>query len=142
MAALEECVNQLAGISVLLVDDEVEQTELTALVLEEAGARVFAVTSGSAATRLLPTFRPSVLLSDIAMPSETGYELIRRIRRLEAERGGRIAAVALTANVTAEDRQAADEAGFDAYLAKPVDPTLLIEVVRSLAGRSAAREPV
>jgi CheY-like chemotaxis protein len=80
--------------------------------------------------------RPDVLLGDIGMPNEDGYSMIRRIRALPPEQGGRTPAAALTAFARAEDRTAALLAGYQMHLAKPVNPTELIAVVANLAGRS------
>jgi CheY-like chemotaxis protein len=80
--------------------------------------------------------RPDVLVSDIGMPDEDGYELIRRVRRLKPEEGGRTPAVALTAYARDEDRRKAVRAGFQTHLAKPAAPDKLAEAVASLAGRT------
>ena len=81
---------------------------------------------------------PDVLVSDIGMPGEDGYSLIRRVRRLEAERGGATPAVAVTAYARAEDRVNAIRAGFQHHLSKPIEPAELIAIVASLAGRHPA----
>ena len=75
---------------------------------------------------------PDLLLSDIAMPGEDGYALIRQVRALAADRGGRIPAAALTAYATLEDRRKALLAGYNEHIPKPVDPTRLIATVASL----------
>jgi CheY-like chemotaxis protein len=80
--------------------------------------------------------RPQVLLCDIEMPGEDGYSLIRRIRALGPERGGNIAAAALTAYARGEDRTRALRAGFQLYVSKPVAITELVTVVANLAGRA------
>jgi len=82
-----------------------------------------------------------VLLSDIAMPGEDGYALIARVRALPAERGGGVAAAALTAYATAEDRARALRAGYDDHLAKPVDPVALVSAVAALAEKWPAMPP-
>ncbi len=84
---------------------------------------------------MLQAERPDVLVSDIGMPNEDGYTLIRRVRALGAERGGNVPAVALTAYARAEDRMRAIRAGFQMHVPKPVEPAELITMVASLAGR-------
>jgi signal transduction histidine kinase/ActR/RegA family two-component response regulator len=125
----------LDGLRVLVVDDEPDFRDLLVTLLEERGAAVHAAASAAEALRTLPSLRPDVLLSDIAMPDVDGYELIRRLRALPAESGGRVPAVALTAYARAEDRRRVLLSGFNMYLAKPVDPEELVAVVASLGGR-------
>jgi CheY-like chemotaxis protein len=79
--------------------------------------------------------QPDVLVSDIGMPGENGYSLIRKLRQLEAERGGRIPAIALTAYARSEDRAAAIAAGFQLHISKPVDPAQLAAVVANIVKR-------
>ena len=84
---------------------------------------------------MLQQCRPDVLVSDIEMPNQDGYSLIRRIRALEPDRGGRTPAVALSAYSRPEDRIRSLMAGFNLHVSKPVEPTELVTVVASLAGR-------
>jgi signal transduction histidine kinase/ActR/RegA family two-component response regulator len=127
----------LEGLSVLVVDDEPDARDLLVAVLEQEGARVTAVGSAAAALEALSREpRPDILLSDIAMPHEDGYMLIRRIRALPPDDGGLIPAVAVTAYARAEDRRVALTAGFQAHLTKPVRPIELTTIVGSLARRS------
>jgi CheY-like chemotaxis protein len=86
--------------------------------------------------------RPAVLLSDIGMPEEDGYSLIRRVRRLPAHEGGEIPAAALTAFARGEDRSRTISSGFQMHLSKPVEPSALLAAVASLAGRWSADEVV
>jgi CheY-like chemotaxis protein len=123
----------LVGVRVLVVDDEDDARDLVETVLGEAGASVRTVASAQDARRAMALQRPDVLVSDIGMPDEDGYELMRRVRALGAEEGGDIPSVALTAFARAEDRKRATDAGFDRYLPKPVDPRELVHVVRLLA---------
>jgi CheY-like chemotaxis protein len=119
------------------VDDEPDARDLLVAVLEQEGARVTAVGSAAAALEALSREpRPDILLSDIAMPHEDGYMLIRRIRALPPDDGGLIPAVAVTAYARAEDRRVALTAGFQAHLTKPVRPIELTTIVGSLARRS------
>jgi PAS domain S-box-containing protein len=121
----------LQGLRVLVVEDEPDARELLLLTLEFSGAQVEAVTSARQALESLPVFKPDVLLSDIGLPVESGYELIRKVRSLPSA-AGRIPAVALTAFATEKDRQLAISAGFQMHLAKPVDPDVLIEAIEHL----------
>jgi CheY-like chemotaxis protein len=122
----------LEGVRVLIVEDETDARELLTLTLECSGARVEAVESAQEALDNLQHFRPHVLLSDIGLPVESGYELIRKVRLLSSE-ASRLPAVALTAFATEKDRQLALSAGFQVHLSKPVDPDVLIEAIDRLA---------
>jgi CheY-like chemotaxis protein len=123
---------RLEGIRVLLVEDEKHARESVTTFLQMLGAEVLAVDSAADAMSALNLGIPDVLLSDIGMPDEDGYSLIRRIRIWESQHGARIPAAALTAYVRADDRAAALTAGFDTHLAKPVEPAELVNVVRQL----------
>ncbi|MGH7267810.1 MAG: response regulator, partial [Candidatus Rokuibacteriota bacterium] len=103
--------------------------------LQAAGASVAAAASAAEARGALGTVTPDVLVCDIGMPGESGYTVIRDVRALGPDRGGRLPAVALTAYASVEDRERAVSAGFDRHLAKPVDPADLVAVVAALAGR-------
>jgi signal transduction histidine kinase/integral membrane sensor domain MASE1/CheY-like chemotaxis protein len=122
----------LDGLRVLVVEDEPDARELLALTLEVSGATVEAVESAQAALNNMPLFKPDVLLSDIGLPIESGYDLIRKVRSLSSE-SSKIPAVALTAFATEKDRQMALSAGFQDHLAKPVEPTALVELIERLA---------
>ncbi|HVR98808.1 MAG TPA: response regulator [Thermoanaerobaculia bacterium] len=132
---LQGCPPNLAGLKVLVVDDEADVRDLVTLMLEKCDAQVVAVESVAEALQVLPELRPDVLLSDLAMPGEDGYDLIRRIRALPASAGGRIPAAAITAYARAEDRRRTLLAGFNLHVAKPIDPSELLAVVASLSGR-------
>ena len=125
----------LAGIRVLLVDDEVDARELISAVLAQSGAEVVATASAAEALDALARARPHVLVSDISMPDEDGYALLRRVRSLGLDRGARLPAVALTAYARPEDRARALAVGFQVHVPKPVEPAELVEVVARLAGR-------
>jgi signal transduction histidine kinase/CheY-like chemotaxis protein len=122
------------GIGVLIVDDEVDGRELLALFLRQCGAQVTAVGSAREALAEIQRVTPGVLISDLAMPGVDGYELIRRVRALPG--GARIPAVALTGHAGAGARADAFLAGFDTYVAKPVDPAELAAVVIRLGRRT------
>ncbi len=125
----------LKGVKVLVVDDEPDARELVRRVLESAEATVITVGSAQEALERLIQDRPDVLVSDIGMPDEDGYDLIRRVRALGQDNGGATPALALTAFARSEDRQRAFMAGFQLHVAKPVEPSELVAVVASLAGK-------
>ncbi|HYO07381.1 MAG TPA: PAS domain-containing protein [Tepidisphaeraceae bacterium] len=135
-ARLPDLCVQIAGVRVLVVDDEPDARSLVKRLLEDCDAVV--TTAGSAAEALerVQAERPDVLVSDIGMPGEDGYSLIRRVRALGAERGGTVPAVALTAYARSEDRMRTVLAGFQMHVSKPVEPAELITMVASLAGRT------
>jgi PAS domain S-box-containing protein len=124
----------LKGVSVLVVDDEPDALHLIKAVLEMRGARVTAVGSAAAAWGALEEAWPDLLLCDIGMPGEDGYQLIRRLRA-SAGRGPTLPSVALTAYAGDADRALALEAGYQLHVPKPVDPAALVEVIADLTGR-------
>jgi signal transduction histidine kinase/ActR/RegA family two-component response regulator len=126
----------LSGVKVLVVDDEPDARELIRSVLEECNATVLAAASATEALELAERERPELLLSDIGMPGIDGYELLKRVRALGADSGGRVAAIALTAFARSEDRTRALRAGFMAHISKPVEPAELVATVASVAGRA------
>ena len=123
----------LRGIRVLVVDDEADARETLREILEHCNAEVLTAGSAGEALDMLPRWRPDVLLSDVGMPEEDGYDLIRRVRELPAEDGGRTPAAALTAFARGEDRLRALRAGFQMHVAKPVEVQELAAVVASLS---------
>jgi CheY-like chemotaxis protein len=125
----------LAGLRVLVVDDEPDTLDFIVTVLEGRGAEVTAASTAAEAFRMMREVKPDVLVSDIGMPNEDGYALIREVRRLEDAEGGRTPAVALTAYAREADRREAIRAGFQTHMTKPVEPSELAEVIASLAGR-------
>jgi len=126
-------VINLTGRRILVVDDEADARDLLAEILGQAGADVTAVDSADEALQTLRRWRPDVLLSDIGMPGDDGYVLIRKVRALGAAEGGLVRALALTAYARSEDRTLALEAGFHAHIAKPVDPLELTALIAGLA---------
>ncbi|HEY9285254.1 MAG TPA: PAS domain S-box protein [Pyrinomonadaceae bacterium] len=130
-----ECPERLDGLRVLVVDDEQDARELLAAGLGQCGAQVTTASSAREALEALTGEKFGVLISDIGMPGEDGYELIRRVRALPADGGGMTPAVALTAYARAEDRLRAMRAGFEMHVAKPVELTELIVVIANLARR-------
>jgi signal transduction histidine kinase/DNA-binding response OmpR family regulator len=131
----------LYGVRVLIVDDEPDAREVIGQILRRCGADTAAAGSTREALAVLGRERPDVLLSDIAMPDEDGYELIRQVRALPPEEGGGLPAVALTAYARDEDRQIAIAAGFQAHLVKPVEPIVLASAVAGLAPKAPERRP-
>jgi signal transduction histidine kinase len=125
----------LSGIRVLLVEDHPDARELVTTVLEAAGARVTAVGTAADALASIDRERPDVLLSDLEMPGQDGYELVRQLRARPAQLGGEVPAAALTAYADGEHRTRALASGFQAHVAKPVQPDTLLDVVRRLACR-------
>ncbi|AFZ14093.1 GAF sensor hybrid histidine kinase [Crinalium epipsammum PCC 9333] len=123
----------LNGLQVLIVDDEEDTRFLLTIALENYGAKVTAVSSATEALVAVQELMPDVLVSDIGMPNEDGYTLIRKIRALEPEKGGKIPAAALTAYARSEDSQKAIALGFQKHIAKPVEPAELVAVIASLA---------
>ena len=129
----------LHGCRVVLVEDEPDGRELLAESLRKAGAHVVAVGTAAEGFEAIRRSPPDVLVSDIAMPDEDGYSLVRRVRRLAPEHGGRVPAIACSAYAREEDRLRALAAGFQRHLAKPLDPADLVALVARLARRDAAR---
>jgi CheY-like chemotaxis protein len=129
----------LDDVTVLVVDDDPDAREVLGEMLRLRGAHVTVAASAAEALQAFTEVLPQVLISDIAMPDQDGLELIRRIRRLKSQGGGRTPALALTAHAGPNDSMAALAAGFDRYLAKPVDPKELVGVVAQLAGRIERR---
>lgn len=120
----------LQGLDVLVVEDDCEASEMMTLVLSERGMAVRTAPDYAAALQAMQQAWPAVLVSDIGLPGRDGYELVRRVRQLERERGGgRLPVIALTAFGRPEDRQKALEAGFDVHLGKPIKPHQLLEAI-------------
>ncbi len=134
---------QLDGVRVLVVDDEEIARELVAMILTQAGAAT--LTAGSVAmamstlAALPPEQYPDVVISDLSMPDEDGYSLIRQIRQLSPERGGQLPVIALTAFGRMEDRVRVLGAGFQTHITKPVEAEELVSVIASLVTRQVGR---
>jgi CheY-like chemotaxis protein len=122
----------LTGVKVLVVDDDADARAVVSTALAQCGARTAAVTSAQEALQVLTQFRPDVVVSDIGMPGEDGYSLIRRIRALSDDVRD-VPAIALTGFATADDQRRALTAGFQQFVPKPVKVEALAEVVRALA---------
>ena len=128
-------VPALAGVRVLVVDDERDAREIISVILGEAGAEMATASSTREALDLVERWKPDVLISDIGMPGESGYDLIRKVRALPAGKGGQTPAIALTAYARVEDRLKILSAGFQMHVPKPIEPIELATVVASLAKR-------
>ncbi len=125
----------LAGLRVLLVDDEPDAREVLTAILNEAGAEVITAAGAHAGLELITRWKPDVLISDIGMPGEDGYDLIRKVRALSPDQGGRVPAIALTAFARTQDRLRVLSAGYQTHVPKPVEPVELATVVASLTRR-------
>src|SRR5262249_13802990 len=136
-AAAAASAPSLAGVRILIVDDDPNAVELNEQILTQAGGEVQRSAGGNEALPLLRHWLPDVLVSDIEMPGGDGYSLIRRVRALEPDRGGKTPAVALSAYGRPEDRVRSLMAGFNFHVSKPVEPSELVTIVASLAGRVA-----
>ncbi len=126
------CPPELTGVRLLIVDDDVDARELLAELFSRCGATVSSAESAAEGLARLQAERPDVVISDIGMPGEDGFELISSIRALPRDEGGRTPAVALTAYARHEDRARVILAGFQNHLAKPVEPLEILAVVASL----------
>jgi PAS domain S-box-containing protein len=127
----------LEGLQILVVDDDPDACELLETTFEEKGASVRSVQSVRAAKEALESFPPHLLLTDVGMPDQDGYALIKWVRDKERTQGRHVPAVALTAFASQADREHALAEGFDAHVAKPADPVDLARTVARLAGRYA-----
>jgi PAS domain S-box-containing protein len=137
-AASDEGRVRLDGVRVMVVDDEADTRDLLSFSLRNYGAEVTALGSASEALAAIQQDKPDVLVSDIGLPGDDGYDLIRQVRALDEQRGGRVPAAALTAYAKDEDSHRAIAAGFQAHVTKPVELAELANVVASLAGREPA----
>jgi DNA-binding response OmpR family regulator len=127
-----ETSGTLAGLDILVVEDDNDTRFFITTVLEMDGAKVIPVISADAARQVLSELQPDVLISDIGLPGEDGYTFIRKFRALKSNKCGRVPAIALTAYTDSEARIRALEGGFDTHVSKPVDPDELVEIVANL----------
>ncbi len=130
----------LAGLRILLVDDERDTLDWMTVFLEQLGAIVQSASSAEKAFAAIGLFKPNILLSDIGMPEEDGYSLLKRVR--SCENGSQISAIALTAYARLEDRERAIAAGFQDHLAKPIEPDQLINTLIKIGARSQRLNPL
>jgi CheY-like chemotaxis protein len=122
----------LAGLRILIVDDDLDSREVLGAVLALRSAEVRSAGSVREALELLTEWNPDVLISDIGMPGEDGYDLIREVRLRSTEEGGRIPAIALTGYAAVQDAERALSAGYQSHLSKPIEPSLLVSVIASV----------
>ncbi|MGA9379579.1 MAG: response regulator, partial [Phormidium sp.] len=136
--SLTLATGSLIGLRILVVDDDIDSCELVANVLTQYGALVKIAFSAGEALKIIKKLKPDVLVSDLGMPGEDGYTLIRKIRELEASGGVTICAVAIALSAFArdEDRRQAIQAGFQMHVPKPVEPENLAKVVATLVKQS------
>jgi len=125
-------LDHLHGVHVLIVEDDADSRNVLALLLQKLGALVEAVPSAREAVDRVTHRRPDVLVSDIGMPEEDGYSLIRRVREMPADAAKKLPAIALTAYARRQDAEAAIGAGFDCHLPKPVAPAELIRAIKKV----------
>jgi CheY-like chemotaxis protein len=125
-------LDRLQGLHVLIVEDDTDSRNVLALLLQKLGALVEAVPSAKEAMARVVSRRPDVIVSDIGMPEEDGYSLIRRLRQLPADLEKKLPAIALTAYARKQDADAAIDAGYDRHLPKPVAPAELIRAIKSV----------
>jgi PAS domain S-box-containing protein len=136
LPSLADGTTPLAGLRILVVDDEADIRDYVTTVLEEYGAQVQEVASVDAALIAVEQARPDLLISDIGMPEEDGYSLIQKMRALASKHGFSLPAIALTAYARDEDRQRALAAGFQLHATKPIEPIKLVISIAKLVGRS------
>jgi signal transduction histidine kinase/CheY-like chemotaxis protein len=129
-------ITELAGVRAVVVDDEADVRSAVARLLEQAGASVVCLASGTNIVEVLVEHRPHVLVFDLGMPGEDGYSLIRRVRGLPTVAGGATPAISLTAHARSEDRARALAAGFNEHLPKPIEVQGLVQAIRELAACS------
>jgi PAS domain S-box-containing protein len=126
---------RLDGVHVLLVEDDEDSRKLLGTILKRYGARVTSTKSSAEALRVFSGELPDILISDIGMPDEDGYEFIRKLRALPPEKGGRTPAIALTGYASRKDRERALTAGYQQHMAKPIEQSDMIAAIASLVGR-------
>jgi two-component system, chemotaxis family, sensor kinase Cph1 len=136
-----ECPPELAGLRILIVEDDEDAGAMIRAMLEDCQAEVAVATSADQGLELVERFRPEVIVSDIGLPERDGYWFIGKLRALPPERGGRTPAVALTAHARVEDRAQALYAGFNNHVPKPIDPIELFAVISTLSPGHRARPP-
>lgn len=126
---------RLDGLRLLLVENDPDTAELFTFILNEAGAEVIAVTKVTEALKILETCFPDMLISEIRLPCEDGYSLIRKVKTRSAELGRQLPAIAVTTVPINPERARVLSAGFVKYVSKPIQPDELVEVVAGNVGR-------
>src|SRR5437764_13961179 len=130
--------NVLDGLRILVVDDEPDSRELVATILKRSGGEVRCSKSAADALRGFKEWQPDLLISDIAMPNEDGFILLKKLRKLRSKRAKEIPAVALSAYASDEDRSLALEKGFQLHLPKPIEPDHLVTSIAAALGRKVS----
>lgn len=125
----------LEGLRILVVDDEVDSRDLVSAILTRCGSEVNCCASSAEALKAIRDWKPDLFVSDIGMPSEDGYTLIGKVRKMKSKRARQTPAVALTAYVTNEDRERALAAGFRLHVSKPIEPANLVMLIAKAIGR-------
>ena len=128
------------NLKLLIVDDDANTRELLRDALSVCGAHVRASATAREAHRTLVAWHPDLVISDLGMPRENGYDLIRRVRHLSEQEGGKTPVIACTGYTRTEVRERALHAGFDAVVTKPVDLAVLVETIAHVAGRDPGSE--
>jgi signal transduction histidine kinase/DNA-binding response OmpR family regulator len=128
----------LDGLKILVVDDDADTRDLVTTILTRCGSEVRCSSSAAEALTAFQEWNPDLLVSDIGMPEEDGYGLIRRLRELKSKRAKQIPALALTAYATDQDRTLALSAGFQVHLAKPIEPESLVSSIAAALGRDSS----
>ena len=137
LPANDDCTDRLDGLRILVVDDEADTREMLKEGLQYCGAKVSVAGNAAEALEALTTTSPDILISDIGMPGIDGYDLIRKVRDLPRERGGKIPAIALTAYTRTEDRLSSLRAGYDMHVPKPVELAELVAVAATVVRRKS-----
>jgi CheY-like chemotaxis protein len=132
-----ESENDLEGVRILVVDDRPDERDLLHMILTREGAEIKTAASAAEALSVIGAWRPDILISDIAMPSEDGYSLMKKVRALDDRTIAAVPSIALTAHARVEDRQQALDAGFDYHVGKPFDRAKLIDAVGAAADLTA-----
>ncbi|MBE9050001.1 response regulator [Nostocales cyanobacterium LEGE 11386] len=130
--------SSVGGLRLLIVDDDADTRQILSILFELEGAKVVAVASASEALEVITNFQPDIFISDICLPDEDGYSLLRKIRNLVSEQEKFIPAIALTGSAREENRTYAFAAGFQRHLYKPINLDELVYEVASLAGNKPA----
>lgn len=128
----ESSDQMLEGVHILLVEDDADSREMLTVMFDQYAMKTTAVDSAAAALNAIQEFQPDILVSDVGLPGEDGYSLIKKIRRLAPEQNGLVPAIALTGYASLQDRARALESGYQDHLAKPVDLEILIEIIKNL----------
>ncbi len=129
-------INLPKNLRILLVEDNDDSREMLEFMFSQQNIEVTAVASVAEALEAFNRVPPDILISDIGMPDEDGYALIRKVRQLAPEQGGLIPAIALTGYASVQDRDLALEAGYQEHFSKPIDINGLVELVKSLVNNS------